>query len=336
MGSYKTRGTEILRDLVRKHPDKPARTLARIAYELNPGCWKNLESARTAVRTMVGATGKARRDSKIDKSLFRDPRPAGWGCTIPDAVVQLAGWKAFDIPGKHRTLILSDVHIPFHSTEALELALDYGREKKCTLILLNGDIADHYSISRWQTDPGLRDFPGEVLAIKKFLGGLRKNFPKARIIYKHGNHEERYSVFMQHKCPEFLGLEQFEWGNVFALPENKVELVHQKRPISLGKLNVIHGHEYPGGISAPVNPARGLFLRGKCHAICGHLHQSSQHSEKTLEQSVVSTWSTGCLCDLNPDYRPMNNWNHGFAFAETAADGSFEVQNLRVIDGKVY
>jgi predicted phosphodiesterase len=258
---------------------------------------------------MLGLTGAKNRAKRTDKSLFRDPRPAGWGCTIPDAVVQLAGWKAFDIPGKNRTLILSDVHIPFHSPEALELALDYGREKKCTLILLNGDIADHYSISRWQTDPGLRDFPGEVLAIKKFLKGLRKNFPKARIIYKHGNHEERYSVFMQHKCPEFLGLEQFEWGNVFSLPENKVELVHQKRPITLGKLNVIHGHEYPGGISAPVNPARGLFLRGKCHAICGHLHQSSQHSEKTLEQSVVSTWSTGCLCyDSKTEVLTQRGW----------------------------
>lgn len=583
-----TRGTEILRGLIKKHPEAGARTLARMAYELNPGCWKNLETCRSSLRGILGLHGAKRLAQRKDKSLVRAPRPAGWTCTIPAAVVQLEGWKAFDLPGKHRTLILSDVHIPFHSAEALELALDFGREKKCTQILLNGDIADHYcvglgtrvltsdwrwvpaetlrigdgvigfdempsarhgggrklrktvvtdtgikplpmheielddgtilhstdqhrwivdngesgwirtdklttrnrsatrlnrffkpwhdapdrwhcgylaaafdgegtisgsrlafaqthnamlnrvkkelascgfafyekdyesgtrpgfgtkrishigisggtqevlrflgqirperlrenysiegqrleakdrirvvrneyigiqpavtlstgtktyiaegfgahnTISRWQTDPGLRDFPGEVLAIKKFLGGLRKNFPKARIIYKHGNHEERYSVFMQHKCPEFLGLEQFEWGNVFSLPENKVELVHQKRPITLGKLNVIHGHEYSFNISNPVNPARGLFLRGKCHAICGHFHQTSQHSEKTLEQSVVSSWSTGCLCDLNPEYRPMNNWNLGFAYCETSADGAFEVHNVRVIGGKVY
>ena len=50
----------------------------------------------------------------------------------------------------------------------------------------------------------------------------------------------------------------------------------------------------------------------------------------------MSTWSTGCLCDLHPDYRPLNNWNHGFAIVEVAKDGTFQVQNKTVINGTIY
>jgi hypothetical protein len=204
------------------------------------------------------------------------------------------------------------------------------------LILLNGDIADHYSISRWQTDPRLRDFPGEINAVKFFLKGLREQFPKARIIYKHGNHEERYDKFLQLKAPELLEVEQFSWKSIFGLDDYGIELVTNKRPIKLGELNVIHGHEYVFQISNPVNPARGLYLRSKVHCLGGHFHQTSQHSEKNLEQSVVSTWSTGALCDLHPEYRPLNPWNHGFAFVETDHAGAFRVDNLRIVDGEVW
>jgi hypothetical protein len=183
----------------------------------------------------------------------------------------------------------------------------------------------------------LRDFPGEIKAVRFFLKGLRKRFGKAcRIIYKHGNHEERYEAYMRFKCPEFLGIENFEWKSVFGLDEHGIELIGQKRPVRIESLNGIHGHEYVFAISDPVNPARGLFLRAKTHAFCNHFHQSSSHSEKDLNQKVVTTWSIGCLCQLHPEYRPLNPWNHGFATIETDADGGHHVENLKIIGGKVY
>lgn len=56
----------------------------------------------------------------------------------------------------------------------------------------------------------------------------------------------------------------------------------------------------------------------------------------SAEIQVTGTWSTGCLCDLHPDYAPLNKWNHGFAFVEVFNGGKFEVQNLFISDGKVY
>lgn len=329
-------GGKVVRDLIRKFPDAPAMTLAKRAYREHPELFNSLEHCRTLIRHALGLSGKANRSHKNqDQSLHRKPRPAGWTGVIPEAIHELPGWGPLEITSSERALILSDVHIPFFDSEALESALDYGEKRKPTLVILNGDISDHFSISRWLNNPKLRDFPAEVKAARFFLSGLRKRFASARIIYKKGNHEERFDAYMRMKCPEFLGVENFDWAEVFDLDDNRIELVEQKRPIRLGKLNIIHGHEYSFPISSPVNPARGFYLRAKTHVIGGHLHQTSQHSEKNLENKVVSAWSTGCLCNLHPEYRPLNQWNHGFAFVES--DGhDFRVDNLRIVDGKVY
>ena len=40
-----------------------------------------------------------------------------------------------------------------------------------------------------------------------------------------------------------------------------INIIKDKRIVKINSLNVIHGHEYKGGISAPVNIARGLYLK---------------------------------------------------------------------------
>jgi predicted phosphodiesterase len=272
----------------------------------------------------------------VDKSLYRKPRPAGWSDVIPEALTQIEDWKAVEIAGPAKALILSDLHIPWHDAKAIELALQYGVDHKADLIIINGDLMDHYAISRWEVDPKLRDFPAEVRAGKFFLAGLRKRFPHAQLVMKTGNHELRLRSYLRLKAPELLGIPDFEWSSIFDLAKYDIQFVDHCQPIRLGKLNVLHGHEYQFNISNPVNPARGLFLRAKCHAICGHFHQSASHSEKNLEQKVITTWSTGCLCGLNPAFRPLQNWNSGFAFVEVEKSGAFSVANLRIVDGRIW
>lgn len=329
-------GYNVIRSLLDKFPTAPALTIAKRAVAENPDCWSSVESCRRAVRVQLGVAGKRNRGNVADKTHFREPRKAGWSDVIPENLGHIGVWEAVRIDGPHKALVLSDVHIPFHDRDALELALQYGADRKATLILLNGDIVDHYALSRWETNPKLRDFPAEVRATIKFLSGLRKAFPKARIVYKHGNHEERYERYLRLKAPELLGVDAFEWSEIYSLADHDIELVSQKRPILLGDLNVIHGHEYVFQISNPVNPARGMYLRAKAHVLGGHFHQTSQHSEKSIEQKVFSAWSTSALCDLHPEYRPLNPWNHGFAFVEIDKDGAFRVENLRIVAGKVW
>lgn len=325
--------TQYLRELVKRFPDAQALTLAKRAYRERPESWRDVEACRTQVRKILGVQGKYSRKNAADKSLHREPRPAGY---IPTPSKRFIWHGPFVIDEPHRTLILSDLQIPFHDVEAVETAIAYGKKRNPTLILLNGDIADHHKFSKFEQDPGERRFKRERRDVIAFLRHLRDQFPKARIILKKGNHEERYERYMAIKCVELLGVPHFRWERVFKLKRLGIELVEHKRPIRLGKLNILHGHEYTFNISSPVNPARGIYMRAKTHCLAGHFHQTSQHSENDLNGNVISCWSTGSLCNLHPQWLPLNKWNHGFAWVETEKDGAFRVDNLRIVNGKVY
>jgi predicted phosphodiesterase len=244
-------------------------------------------------------------------------------------------WRIHTIHGPARVLIISDIHIPYADTHALDTLFRFTEKEKITHVLLNGDIADFYAISRWETNPLVRNFPYEVSLTRDFLRTIRRIYRKAQILYKLGNHEERYETFLRRQAPDFCGLKTFDFSNLLEVDKLQIRCI-RGIPIKLGRmLNVVHGHEYRFQISNPVNPARGLFLRAKSHIIGGHFHQSSQHSERTIDGKVIAAWSVGCLCDLHPEYRPLNNWNHGFAIVEVTASGGFQVHNYTIIDGKV-
>lgn len=331
-------GLVLIREELARRPNIPHATLARELYARAPELWPSARSCRDMVRYATGNMGKKNRANTARKELMRAPRQAGedWMKYLPQPKRHFEDWGPVQFDGPLKVLNLSDIHIPYHDPDALGVALDYGLERDADMLLLNGDTFDFFGLSHWEKDPRERDFPGEVREGREFLRLMRKMFPKARIVLKEGNHEERYDRYFRLKAPEVLGIEDFEWRVIYQLARHGIEFVGDKRPIRLGELNVLHGHEYRFNISNPVNPARGFFLRAKTHVLGGHLHQTSQHSEKDLEGKTVSAWSTGCLCDLHPDYRPLNPWNHGFAFIEVYKGGAFRVENLRIIDGRAW
>ena len=78
--------TKIARELCRKHPDAPARTLAkRLVAETNGAL--TIETARSRVRSVFGVAGKKHRKyaPNGDKSIFRKLRKAGVSYSMPSS-----------------------------------------------------------------------------------------------------------------------------------------------------------------------------------------------------------------------------------------------------------
>ena len=323
---------QITRDFLTANPDIPNRTAAILLRKANPKIAMTVEQWRNNVRLARGLKGQSNRDNTTDKTLFKTP---GWQSNIMPATVSV---KRHDvsITGKNKVLILSDIHIPYHDENALKSAVEFGRKVKPSIILLNGDIGDFYGVSRHSKDPR-RELSQELEAIRQFLFWLRKQFPKARILYKVGNHEDRLHRFLLSRAPELLGIQHFSLSSFLHFDEMKIELIESLQLVRLGLLPVYHGHELPQGISSPVNPARGIWMRVQESLLCGHWHRTSEHTESTgLEKRLSSCWSTGCLCDLSPDYAIVNRWNHGFAVVEIDDSGQYEVSNYKIINGKIY
>jgi predicted phosphodiesterase len=242
----------------------------------------------------------------------------------------------FRIDGPARVAVLNDIHCPYHDPGALEICLAYFDKRQPTHILLNGDTVDAEAVASWDKDPTKKAFHDEIADCNQLLDHVRERFPKSIIVFKHGNHENRLQTYIWRKAPELAGLFSLQLRTLLRFDDRKIVEVPSYTKSKLGKLVVIHGHEYRFSISNPVNPARGIFLRMHVSAMCGHFHQFSSHSQRNGDDRLITTWSMGALCHLSPDYAPLNNWSHGFAEVEVEADGSFGVQNLRILHGRVW
>lgn len=317
--------------LCREFPDVPSRTLAR---RLSKSHKITVESARDYVRKVRGNAGDEKRKHATS------PRPNGIaGAYKPQLPPSQADpWEPFVISGEQSIAVLSDAHIPYHHSISIESAVKWCKARKPSILLLNGDWADFYSISRHQKDPSKRDLESEIVAVRESLAWLRHQFPKCRFLYKLGNHEERWQHWLWNSLPELSASGRMDVKEWLECDKFGIEVISDQRPIRVGKLAIFHGHEFGrGGIAAPVNPARGAFLRTNKTVLVGHSHRSSQHSDPDWEQLETSCWSTGCLCDMRPEYARVNKWNYGFAFVELAKDGEFHVDNMRMsLQGKVW
>ena len=324
----RTTNAALARDLMSKFPRHSHRTIARMLLKQHPLRFGSFEAARGVVRD-CSPTNRKNAIRKLDKSEFapiaKVPPPLPESFSKP--------WLPYNLKGK-KILVLSDVHVPYHDKPALEAALEHGDKFQPDVVLLNGDISDFYTISRYERNPESRPLRDEILAVRRFLEHMRVRYPDARIVYKMGNHEERWWSYIWRRAPELLGIDLADFDSLVQAKQNGVEIIGEQRIIQVGLLSILHGHELPKGLTNPVNPARGAFLRAIDILMIGHHHRTSENTETSMLGRTITTWSTGCLCTLHPEYMRINKHNHGFATVES--DGrDFTVRNLRIHKGRI-
>lgn len=329
---------EVASQYVADFPDLPSKTLGRLAYAEHPECFTTMDAAYQAVRRLRGKQGDAHRDRTAravgDDHYQELGEPGDPFPPLPDSIESLEDNPHIVLEAE-RVLILADTQIPYHDGRAIELALAYGEKRNPDAVILNGDIIDCFAQSRFNKDPREVNWKREKDATNQFLLHVRARFPEARMIYKLGNHEDRYERWMALKAPELLGIQAFSFPNMLGLDALGIELVDNMRHIKIGRLNIVHGHEWGGRGGGGVNPARWLYLRAQATALCGHFHRTSNHTETDMDGHPTSTWSTGCLCGLTPKWMRYNKWNHGFAFVES--DGyNFRVDNPKIMEGDIF
>jgi len=318
---------ELVKEYLRKYSAYGSMRIARILYETFPVEFGSVERARRFVRYYRGSIGSKDR-AKLTEETFipRVEIPASDEAVYEPFVL---GKEAFPI------LIGSDAHVPYHDQDVLEMLIDRGIEIGARTVILNGDWADFHLLSHFVRDPRKRDPLGELEVLVGILEIIHRELPHAHLIYKFGNHEERFDTYLMQAAPEMFKLPEMHLSAVLMKRCPWLEIVEMKRVIYAEGLNIIHGHEYKNAIMTPVNPARGLFIRAKKSSLCGHFHQTSEHSEPTIEDKLITTWSTGCMCERHPQYMPLNNWNHGFAEVHLDEEGLYHVLNRRIVNYKM-
>lgn len=335
--------TELIEEYVRKYAvqlqeaEIGKKQLARMIVDAHADIFngeydREVDNVRSIIRGFTGAK------DRVNNIIINAPNPnhgkAVKASQIPKSIAKDMGERFVKMPAG-RGGILNDIHIPYHDENALTIALDYLEDSEIDWLYLNGDIIDFFDISRWGKPTDGPKVWEEFEMLQAFLAHLRERFPEIPIYYKLGNHEDRWEHYFWNKAKELDGM--FKFADVAKLDDYNVQLVKSAEIARVGKMLLIHGHEFGHSIFSPVNPARGLFLRAGTSVAAGHYHQVSTHSESDLQGNPKSCFSMGCLCNLSPDYRPFafTKWRHGFALVDVEDTGNFTFRNYTIINGIV-
>jgi len=330
----KTLTGQIVTKYLEIYPNLPALTLAKKIYKENVEAFTNVEHTRTIIRQYLGQSGNVKsKQIRKDKRFYREARDTN-PYKLPESDAD--NWKPYKIPlVNNNILCFSDIHFPYQDNIAITSMLDYSTKLGINTILINGDALDFYQLSRFMKDPRKRSVNDEIWGFVEFINILESVFPNAKIIYKLGNHDERLENYLRVKAPEMLNMNECKLSEILKIRgiEN-IEII-EKQIIYAGRLPIIHGHEYGGFGVGGVNPARGLSLKSFSSCLVGHSHRTSAHSERDINDKVMSWFSVGCLCGLHPEYALLNKWNQGFCHIRT--DGQeFSINNYKIHNGKVY
>lgn len=309
-------------------PKSSKKAIATYLYETYPTLFSSIDVARSSIRYYTGARGEARLHNKVvdHQSEFSRENPFG--------LAKSKGKKrAFVHIDKdiRNALILSDIHFPNHDVEALTSALSYGKVHKVDCIILNGDILDNEPFTNHDASPPSNtDVRSWFEMVEDFLDMLIKEFA-VPIYWLEGNHDNWYMRYLMKRAPVLFHDEYYTLSSRLKLKEKKIIWLGQNEILMLGKLAITHGHMIVKGFFSPVNPAKGVYNKLKSSMLIGHCHTTSEHSESTLSHELVTTYSTGCLCTLAPDYDPFNcKHNLGFARVEIEQNANYKVYNERI------
>lgn len=295
-------------------------------------------------RKVKGFRGINERERQAEQELVAIESPVIPRGAVPD-VEPMAGElredKVCELT-QGRIGIISDAHWPFHDLQRTGVgeyrgaywdAINALKDAECDVVVLNGDMLDVYNLSDHEKVESRRSWKWELDVAKAMLQHLRRFFgDKQRIIFREGNHEERYGRYIARKAKELEGTVHLE--EFLALRSLGIEWIDKRAKMTAGKLWIDHGHEWFGG--GGVTPARNYRMKAVENILVGHVHRTSTDViRKPLDGSYIGGWSVGCLCDLNTHYAARNGWNHGFAIVDIDRSGDFTVHNKMIIGGNI-
>lgn len=237
-------------------------------------------------------------------------------------------------------IVVPDVHLPKEDKRAVAALEAYLADEWWDGWVCLGDLLDCESISDFD-----RDYPRRRVAaptvqeqfdyangwLDRHLGLVRQRNADARLALLSGNHEFRTERYAD-RNPELSGLVNVE--RQLRLKDRGVEYVDfwgKGELYRLGKLYIGHGaYTVQNHAAKHVRDYGANLIYGHVHDIQSHYIRRRGSNHPLMAQSI------GCLCRYDQAYmrgRPTN-WMHGFAVVYLFSDGTFQVGQVAIINGR--
>lgn len=299
MSRSRCRGTIIAQEYAERYPRAGSRTLARMIVEEHPELFRSTDSrerkieiARLWVRRVFGLAGGDR--PALDARLIRPKRLPGVpesAVVPPTEPVQLG-----DIP---QVAILADIHVPYHRTDLIDGILHTLSHAPPDCLIFLGDLIDCSVLSAYDRY-GHELAPGRELEMtEQLLETFRAWLPKARIVWKLGNHEDR----LRKRLGELGMADQTMqyWVDRLHLHDLGIEIVDAHRYVLVSGWLLAHGHEY--GAGSGLHPAYSAWLRlAAPRIVIGHHHVHHEYRPPDWLGAGTRSVALGCLTQRQPYY----------------------------------
>lgn len=228
--------------------------------------------------------------------------------------------------------IISDLHVPFHDPGALDVVLKMHRHYKPKNVIMNGDMLDCPSVSRFNKSPQ------EPRALKTQLDAWCEIIPKfqrySTVSYIEGNHEARIQKYINSEAPALDGLVSIE-DLINSRLKKKVEYIRTTPGESMrtwGKDDdLLIGH-FNKAAKNTCYTVKLLVEKYMTNVVQAHTHRLGQYALRGYGHTYRG-FEGGCLCDLNPEYVAKPNWQQGF-LVYTAIGDRWNVESVTIHDGQ--
>ena len=227
----------------------------------------------------------------------------------------------------------SDFHYPYQDDAAIDSFLSLVERLQPHRVVLNGDIADFFMLSRFNLSGDRIDKLQEELDIaNEFRRLVRAKAPNSVLDETLGNHDDRVVTYVHKNAQALKSLRALKREEMFAYKENEITghpgCGFLLRPLFLVK----HGTLVRGEAGAS---AKAEMALAGISGISGHTHRLARYTKGGY---VQRTWlEQGCLCRLDPDYvTGAPNWQQGVAIGEfSTKTDSFLLHEVPFIAGKL-
>ena len=237
-------------------------------------------------------------------------------------------------------IVTPDKHFPIHDQKAINVVCKAIEIVKPDAYIDLGDTGEweHFSTHYWKGRSAkpmedlipLLNF--DVKAVNAGMDWIDEALDKAGTEERHfvqGNHE----VWLDKFVTRHPYLDEYKTQNALRLKERgyKYHPYNRKKCLKIGKLNFTHGK-----YTTKYHSQKHLEQYGES-IMYGHTHDLQRHTA-TKAGGTISSWSLGCLKDIEEDEDwlggRLTNWNHAFAIVDWFKGGNFVVQVVEIIKGQ--
>ena len=238
-----------------------------------------------------------------------------------------------------RAIVTPDKHFPIHDQKAINVVCKAIEIVKPDTYIDLGDTGEweHFSTHYWKgrSAKPMEDLipllDKDVSDVNEGMDFIDESLDKAGVKERHfiqGNHE----VWLDKFVTRYPYLKQYMTANALKLKERgyKYHPYNKKKNLKIGKLNFTHGK-----YTTKYHSFKHLDMYGES-IMYGHTHDLQRHT-KTFAGGTISSWSLGCLKDIENDEDwlggRLTNWNHAFAIIDFFKGGNFKIEVVEIIKG---